>query len=230
MRRRGASQSSSGQRVGVDERVGVGGTDWAPNSLTKRTRRGIGAAKLGELAHLAAVPAEPQVAVGAVELGEVRQHAAVGDGRAACGSACSKARLTQRSSTDLFQRRQLLAPRTARAGGPRVAPRAAGRRRPARRGRTTCTIDGWWPSRSTASRAWRTACLAHAAGVAPLQREVLPAAARRARRRRRTARAGDVGVDAQRSRPASTASSTSRRTLVGRGVGEARRVGRGWRP
>ena len=54
-------------------------------------------------------------------------------------------------------------------------------------------IDGWWPSRSTASRAWRDRLLADRAGVAPLQREVLPAAACRARRRRRTARGGRCG-------------------------------------
>ena len=34
--------------------------------------------------------------------------------------------------------------------------------------------DGWWASRSTASRAWRRACLADRAAVAPLQRQVLP--------------------------------------------------------
>ena len=62
-------------------RVALSGTDWAPNSLTKRTSAGHGAGSVGELADIAAMPAEPQVAVGAVELGEVGQHPAVGDRR-----------------------------------------------------------------------------------------------------------------------------------------------------
>ena len=76
-------------------------------------------------------------------------------------SALSKARFTERSRIVLFH---------VGSSWPTSELRAAnGRRIDGRRGSTSSAsgslcphhtaIDGWWPSRSTASRPWRTACL-----------------------------------------------------------------------
>ena len=59
----------------------VSGTAWAPSSLTKRTMRGSGPGEAGELALVAVVPAEVEVAVGAVEQRGVGEDAGVGDHR-----------------------------------------------------------------------------------------------------------------------------------------------------
>ena len=78
-------------------------------------------------------------------------------------SAFSRARLMERSSTVLFQVGSSwparLRPTPAldrRVGhlGAVVTSRASGSLCPHQ-----MAIDGWWPSRSTALRAWRTACL-----------------------------------------------------------------------
>ena len=61
------SQSSRGHARGSTNSSAESGTAWAPNSLTKRTIRGSSRGPLGEVADLAAVPAQPEVAVGAVE-------------------------------------------------------------------------------------------------------------------------------------------------------------------
>ena len=91
-------------------------------------------------------------------------------------SARSKARLHRAvedrpvpASAAAGRRRTRRDPRPARAAG-----RARRRGRRARCGRTTRAIDGWWPSRSTASPGLADGLVADAAGVAPLQREVLP--------------------------------------------------------
>ena len=59
---RSCSQSSSGHADASTKRSAEPGTDWAPNSLTKRTMRGTRRATLGQFGDLAAVPAEPHVA------------------------------------------------------------------------------------------------------------------------------------------------------------------------
>ena len=88
------------------------------------------------------------------------------------GSACSNARFTQRSSTDLFHDGSCWRTNRRDPAGRASRPRPAARRRPARRGRTTGRSTGGGRAASTASRAWRTASR-RICGVAPLQREVL---------------------------------------------------------
>ncbi len=79
------TQSRSGQRSGSMNSADSG-TAWAPNSLTNRTMPGHGRGEAGKVALVALVPPEVEVAVGAVELGRVRQDAGVGDdGAAAVG-------------------------------------------------------------------------------------------------------------------------------------------------
>ena len=58
-------------------------------------------------------------------------------------------------------------------------------------------IDGWWPSSSTAAAGLAHRLLADAAGVAPLQRQVLPEEQAALVGRVVELGAGDVGVDAE---------------------------------
>ncbi len=105
------------------------------------------------------------------------QHAGVGDHRPAC-------RRPARAPASPTGRARVLFHVGSSWRGQRTAGRRTGARSAIVAGSTSTAsgslwphhtaIDGWWPSRSTASRAWRTACLRTAAGVAPLQREVLP--------------------------------------------------------
>ena len=130
------SQSRSGHADASMNSVALSGTDCAPNSLTKRTSAGHGAGSVGELADLAAMPAEPQVAVGAVELGEVGEHPAVGDRRSRRVGLLERP-LDPAVEHRLVPRRELLSGDPAQARTRRITVELRERRRSARRGRTT---------------------------------------------------------------------------------------------
>ena len=199
------------------------GTDWAPNSLTKRTRRGI------RRASSASSPTSPRcqpshmcesVPSSCGRCGATPPWAIVGR----VGSACSNARFTQRSSTDLFH------------DGSCWATNRRSRRE--RRSVSTCgasatgsswahhwTIDGWWPSESTASRAWRTAsrriwrAYPHCSGKSCSRSTPSSSAARY------SSWSAMWACTRSTSSPASTASSTSRRTSAGVASASPGRVG-----
>ena len=165
------SQSRSGHADASTNSLALSGTDWAPNSLTKRTSAGQRAGPLGELVDVAAVPAEPQVAVGAVELREVGEHAAVGDRRARRVGLLERP-LHPAIEHRLVPRRQLLAGEPAQAGARRVAVELRG---VGDRLVVGAPLDD---RRVMAERRHRLARLADrlpadVAPVAPLQREVL---------------------------------------------------------
>ena len=144
-------------RRGVDEGGGARlGHRLGAELADEAHEAGQHAGPLGELAQVAAVPAEPEVAVGPVELGEVGSTplwATVGR----VGSACSNARFSQRSSTDLFHVGSCWAT-NRRSRARRVAVELdCGASATGSSWAHHWTIDGWWPSALTASRAWRTA-------------------------------------------------------------------------
>ena len=138
----------------------VSGTAPAPNSDTNRTTRGRSRAKAGRSRSSPCAPPEVEVGVGAVELGRVGQHAASGRPRAGC-RRCAGLRLIEPVEHRVVPRRQLLARAGPAHRRPATGPTSPGRRRrgTARRAPHHTATDGWWPSRSTASRAWRMACL-----------------------------------------------------------------------
>ena len=154
---RSASQSSAGQRDASTNSAARSGTDWAPNSLTNRTRRGSSRATSASSA--ASPRCQPSHMCESVpsswgRCGATPPWATVGR----VGSACSNDRFTHRSSTDLFHvgsccttnRRRRLARRSVSTCGASAIGSSWAHH---------CTMDGWWPSESTASRAWRTASL-----------------------------------------------------------------------
>ena len=101
------------------------GTACAPNSLTKRTMRGIGG-ETRQVALVAVVPAEVEVAVAAVELGEVWHARRCA--RGAVGSAFSNDPLHPPVEDGLVPRRQLLAGDVRAADRCRLSPVDADRR------------------------------------------------------------------------------------------------------
>ena len=101
------SQSRSGHRFGSMNSAAAG-TAWAPNSLTKRTIRGIERGEARQVAFVAVVPTEVEVAVGAVQQRQVWQHATVGDGRARLVGLLERS-LDPAIEHRLVPRRQLLA-------------------------------------------------------------------------------------------------------------------------
>ena len=164
------------------------------------------------------------MAVGAVELGQVGRHAAVGD-RGRVSSACSNARLTQRSSTVLFHDGSCW---RGEAAQPPSRPSGALDLR--RVGDGLVVRAPRDDRRVVPEQVHRLAGLAHGlpadrAGVAPLQREVLPQQHAELVGGVVQLGAGDVACTRSRSRPASTASSTSRRTSSGVASARPGRVG-----
>ena len=155
---RSASQSSSGQREASTNALGAVGHRLGAELADEAHEPGDEPGQLGQLADLAAVPAEPQVRVGAVELRQVGQRRRRGRPSGGSGRpARTTASPTGRAPTCS----------TSAAAGRRTAAAASSGRSSSTCGASAtgsswahhCTIDGWWPSESTASRAWRTASL-----------------------------------------------------------------------
>ena len=209
---------------GVDEVLGVGRHRLGAELADEAHQTGDQAGQLGELPDVATVPAEPHVRVGAVELG---------------GGAGRRRRGRWSGGSDPPPRRPLHPPVEHRLvpGGQLLGHEAA--QAAERRSVSTCgasatgsswahhwTIDGWWPSESTASRPGaRPPC--GSGGRSPTATGSLPAAARRARRRRGRARGRRCG-------PARAACSVRPRRRARRradirptGVGQARAVSGG---
>ena len=146
-------------------------------------------------------------------------------------SAFSRARFTERSSTVLFQVGSSCAAAALHGhaaqrpcGSPHIAgsfSMAIGSLWPHQ-----IAIDGWWPSRSTAAGGLAHGLLADAAGVAPLQREVLPEQQPGVVGGVVELGPGDVGVDAQEVEAGVAArASTSRASSSGVASASAMRVG-----
>ena len=135
-------------------------------------------------------------------------------------SACSNARFTQRSRTVLFHDGSCWARNRGRCRcAPAARPRCIGR--PARCARTTARSTG--DGRAVDCFAGLAHGLARGSGGRSPTAAGSPAtAACRARRRRRTARAGDVAVHSEQVEPGLAASSTSRRSSSAVGVAQAR--------
>ena len=158
-------------RRGVDEGGGALRRRLGAELADEAHEAGQGAGPLVELAHLAAVPAEPEVAVGPVELGEVGEHPAVGDRRSGRVGLLERP-LDPAIEHRLVPRRKLLADEPAQPRARRV------------------TVELWGigdrlvvgapldDRRVMAERRHRLACLvncfvADVAPIAPLQWEVL---------------------------------------------------------
>ena len=198
---RRSSQSSWGHRLVSTKRSAWSGTDWAPNSLTNRTRRGI------TRATSASSPTSPRcqpshmcesVPSSCGRCGATPPWATVGR----VGSACSNDRLTQRSSTDLFHDGSCWATNRRKRRERRSGLRPAAPRRPARRGRTTGRSTGGGRA-SRPPRAPGGRPPGGSGGRSPTAAGSPAAAACRARRRRGTARGRRCGPAraARRARP-----------------------------
>ena len=139
------------EELGRRVRDGLG-----PELADEADQPGHRAGQFGELAGLAAVPPEPEVTVGAVELREVGEHATVGDGGPRRIGLLERP-LDPAVEDGLVPSRELMGekPPNAPAGASATPP--AVHRGPAHRGRTTERSRGGGRASSTASRAWRTA-------------------------------------------------------------------------
>ncbi len=180
-----ASARARRKRVGLGHGLG-------PELGHEADHAGEGGGEAGQVPLVAVVPAEVEVAVGAVEAGEVGPHAAVGDHRAGAvglldGPLDRPVEHRLVPGGQLLPARALSPMRRATAGSA-IAPVGSSRAKGSLWPHQMAT-DGWWPRISTALRAWRTACLRTRPGVAPLQRQVLPDQHALARRPGRRARA-----------------------------------------
>ena len=147
------------------------GTDWAPNSLTKRTRRGIMRARSPRSCK--SPRCQPTHRWASVPSSRGRNGVTplwATAGRV--GSACSNARFSQRSSTDLFQVGSCLET-SRRSHRPVLSCSICGASATGSSCAHHCTIDGWCPSGVDRLADLPDGLAADLVGVTPLQREVL---------------------------------------------------------